>query len=819
MGNRQADDVKSRSENSAERSLEAALSVEQTYVDKVYARLDLERDQAERTLRQGPAATGGGGAFQARLERAVATDEAARHLARLTGVERGLCFGRIDHRAAGDEPRDTYYIGRIGLRDEHREPLLIDWRAAAARPFYTATPASPGTLARRRHLHLRGREVVRLDDEVFDLDGLTEADRGTIAGEAALLATLRRGRTGRMSDVVATIQEEQDQVIRAGLPGVLVVQGGPGTGKTVAALHRAAYLLYTHRDVLERRGVLVVGPNATFLRYIEQVLPGLGESDVALATVGELHPGVRATAAETPEVAILKGGLRMAAVVAAAVADRQRVPEDGLAVDTDGMTLRAGHDTCLKARDRALSLRAPHNKQRKLFVHAMLEALAVDRAEQYDRMTDEPLEQILSSGQVPEWLQELLDEAEDQPLFDETDLRLAKEALWQDPPVREAIDALWPELTPQALLSELFADREALARVGGAAGLTPAEQAALFRPVASEWTVSDVPLLDEAAELLGPLDDSAERARERARRRQREVEERYAREVIQSTEIQQIGIPEIDLVDGRELAERHLDDALDLAERQHDAGPRLTTAQRAAADREWAYGHVIVDEAQELSEMAWRTVMRKVPTRSLTVVGDIAQTGSPAGARSWGEMLDRYVPGRWREQRLMVNYRTPAAIMKVAEDVLAAVAPDQIPPEPVRDDGPPPTAVRMAADRISTALPDLVAAELIEIDTGDTGEGRLAVIASGAAHGAVRAALPDAAAGATPEALDSPVVVLTAEESKGLEFDSVIVVDPHGVLAESPRGGQDLYVAITRATRRLTVVHHDDLPALLSAMA
>ncbi|MBO2448490.1 AAA family ATPase [Actinomadura barringtoniae] len=819
MGIRQVEDVKSP---------EAALREEQEYVTRVYTRLDAERDEAERTVREGPGGTGGGGAFQARLERAVATDEAARRLDRLTGVERGLCFGRIDHRRDdtapegedADEagPRDTFYIGRIGLRDEHREPLLIDWRAEAARPFYTATPTSPGTLARRRHLHLRLRELVRIDDEVFDLDGLSTADQSTIVGEAALLATLRRGRTGRMSDVVATIQEEQDQVIRAGLPGVLVVQGGPGTGKTVAALHRAAYLLYTHREVLERRGVLVVGPNATFMRYIEQVLPGLGESDVALATVGELFPGVRATAAETPEVAILKGGLRMAGMIESAVRDRQRAPQEGLEIENDGMVLRVEPARLREIRDRARNLRASHNVQRRLFVHDVLQALAVDRAEQYDKMTDEPLQEILRSGNVPQWLQELLDEAEDQPLLDGTDLKLAKEALWAEPAVRQLIDDLWPELTPQQLLSELFADAAALERVGGAAALTKAERADLFRPADAEWTVSDVPLLDEAAELLGAPDDAAERARLRAAQREVEAEEQYAREVIESTGVEQIGIPEIDLLNAGELAERHVEDALELAERQHYDGLRLTTAQRAAADREWAYGHVIVDEAQELSEMAWRAVMRKVPTRSLTVVGDVAQTGNPAGARSWGDMLDRYVHGRWREQRLMVNYRTPAAIMRIAADVLAEVAPEQTPPEPVRDDGPPPGVVRMDAEGIPGGLPALVDAELIQITTDRIGEGRLAVIASAATHPAVRAALPDAEAGATPEALDSPVVVLTPEESKGLEFDSVIVVDPAGIIDESPRGGHDLYVAITRATRRMTLVQDGDLPPMLSGV-
>ncbi|WP_243723402.1 AAA family ATPase [Actinomadura sp. 7K507] len=777
---------------------------EQEYVSRVYARLDVERQKAEAALREGPAG-GGGSAFQARLEGAVATDEAARRLAGLGGVEDGLCFGRIDHRADADGPGDTFYIGRVGLRDEDHEPVLIDWRATAARPFYTATPGAPGTLARRRHLHLRRREVVRLDDEVFDLEGLDESERSGIVGEAALLATLRRGRTGRMSDVVATIQEEQDQVIRSGLQGVLVVQGGPGTGKTVAALHRAAYLLYTHRDVLERRGVLVVGPNATFLRYIEQVLPGLGENDVALATVGALYPGLKATESDPPEVAVIKGDHRMADVMEAAVHDRQRVPADGLYIETEGLTLVVDAGKCAQIRDRARALRLPHNVQRRRFVHDILEALATNRAEQYDRIMDEPLEEMAKSGGLPSWLQELIDEAEDEPLLDETDLRLAKEALWQDPTAQAAINDLWPELTPEQLLTGLYADPDALARAGAQTGL---ECTLLHRRPGAPWTISDVPLLDEAAELLGK-DDSAEKARRRAANAARAQEENYAREVMETTGVTDL-IAASDLISASELAERH-----------HDDGPPLTTAQRAIADREWAYGHVIVDEAQELSEMAWRTVMRRVPTRSLTVVGDIAQTGNAAGAASWGGMLDRYVPGRWREQRLMVNYRTPAAIMRVAADVLAAVAPDQTPPEPVRDDGPPPTAIAMPV----TALPALIESELSLITGGTPDgiggafkEGRLAVITSAARHAAVREALPDAAAGATPEALDSPTVILTAEEAKGLEFDSVIIVDPSGILAESPKGGQDLYVALTRATRRLTAVHDNGLPPLLSAL-
>lgn len=802
MGLRQADAVNPSGEETARR---AALRTEQEYVSRVYARLDVERERAEEALRAGPAA-GGGSVLQARVESAVTTEEAARRLARLGGVEHGLCFGRVDHRADADGPGDTFYVGRIGLRDAAHEPLLIDWRAAAARPFYTATPGAPGTLARRRHLHLRGREVARLDDEVFDLEGLDESERRGIVGEAALLATLRRGRTGRMSDVVATIQEEQDQVIRSGLQGVLVVQGGPGTGKTVAALHRAAYLLYTHRDVLERRGVLVVGPNATFLRYIEQVLPGLGETDVALATVGELYPGLKAGAAERPDVAVVKGDLRMADLVEAAVRDRQRAPAEGLRVETEGLTLAVDAEQCVRIRDTARALSLPHNMQRRRFVHDLLEALAFNRAEQYDRIMDEPLEEIARNGGLPDWLQELVDDAEDYPLLDEADLRIAKADLWHDSDVRSAVEALWPELTPERLLTDLFADP---GRVAAEAALTEAEADLLRRPAGSPWTVSDVPLLDEAADLLGK-DDSADKARARAAAAQRAQEALYAQEVIETT----------DSTDAEKLTASDLISGGDLAERHEDAGPPLTTAQRALADREWAYGHVIVDEAQELSAMAWRTVMKRVPTRSLTVVGDIAQTGSAAGAASWGQMLDRYVPGRWREQRLLVNYRTPAAIMRVAADVLAAVAPGETPPEPVRDDGPPPVALALPVGELGP----LVRSELSLVAGGDPeagafAEGRLAVITSAARRPGVLAALPHAAVGATPEALDSPAVVLTAEEAKGLEFDSVVVVDPSGILSESPKGGQDLYVALTRATRRLTVVHDGELPALLSSLA
>ncbi len=688
--------------------------------------------------------------------------EQSRRIAQLSGVERGLCFGRIDNTDG-----DTYYVGRIGLRGGGNELVLIDWRAPAARPFYTATPNEPGPLVRRRHLHTRHRTVAGIDDEVFDLDRMAEGDRRTLVGEAALMAALRRGRTGRMSEVVATIQTEQDRVIRSGLPGALVVQGGPGTGKTVAALHRAAYLLYTHRTTLERRGVLVVGPNATFLRYISQVLPSLGETDVVLSTVGELYPGVRATVADDPAAAAVKGDLRMAAFIKAAVRDRQRVPRGDLEIVTEDLTLRLGHDTCVRARDRARALRKPHNVSRKLFVQDMLTALVRNEAAQLDR-----------------------------PL-DSEDLPYLRAGLWEQDPVREALDALWPFLTPERLISELLSGASALPSAApGKSGLSPAQQRAILRPAGSPWTTGDVPLLDEAAGLLGE-DDTAARALERVAERERRAEEEYASGVLELT-----GLSELGVMDARTLAQRH-----------GGGGSTATTAERAAEDRTWAYGHVIVDEAQELSAMAWRMVMRRVPTRSLTVVGDIAQRGSVAGARSWGEMLDRYVGGRWREERLTVNYRTSAEIMKVAADVLKAVAPEQEPPESVRSGEVPPRAL-LTTGGLPHALAGLVKSELAEI-----GDGRLAVITPDARRAEIAALLPEAASAATPDALDSPVAVLTVPQSKGLEFDAVVLLAPSEILTQSPMGGHDLYVAMTRATRRLTVVQEGALPDVLLRLA
>jgi DNA helicase IV len=749
-----------------------AVRAEQEYVTMLYALLDQARERSELELTNVRARGGAGGTHQARLERDVSAAEHEKRIAQLSLTERGLCFGRTD-----DDTQSTLYIGRIGLRDDDYDLKLIDWRAPAARPFYAATPRNPVGLVRRRHIYTRQRVVTGVDDEVFDLDKLSAKDKSTLSGEAALIAAVSSARTGRMADVVATIQAEQDRVIRADLPGVLVVQGGPGTGKTVAALHRAAYLLYTHRRTLERRGVLVIGPNATFLRYIGQVLPSLGETDVVLHTLGDLFPGVRATDARDP-AAVVKGDERMVRVMQQAVRDRQTVPKQDITVDADGVAIPLRREAILRARDRARSARKAHNVARKLFVTELLTELAWSES----RVLNRPLE--------------------------EEDLAEVRARLWDIDGVNAALDALWPLLTPEMLLAGLLRSPQAIRSAAGAV-FDHSERDRLARTGhASRWTVADVPLLDEAAELLG-VDDSAQQAARRAAERARRADEQYAQEVLDSTIVQgmefSMTVGQLGMLDAERLSDWNT-----------TGGVAFSTAERAAADRTWAYGHVIIDEAQELSAMAWRMVLRRNPVRSMTVVGDVAQTGSPAGATSWKDMLTPLVGGRWREERLTVNYRTPAEIMTVAADVLASVSPDERPPDSVRSEGVGPAAVHVSASRLPAGVAASARADLAEL--GGPDGGRLAIIAPDALIPALGSAVPEAIPGDRPESLDAAAALLTVSQAKGLEFDRVIVADPNGILTQSENGAHDLYVAITRATHRLTVIYDGDLPGSLRAL-
>ena len=783
------------------------LGHEQDYVSMLYGQLDRMRDQVSATL--GGVRGAAAGTRQYLVERDIVAREAGGRIARIDAAEDGLCFGRLDLASA-----ERLYIGRIGIRDDEAEgePLLIDWRAPASRAFYTATSAAPLGVRRRRHIYTKLRTVVGLDDDALDrgvLDEPAASAEGAgspLVGEAALLASLTKARTGRMRDVVETIQTEQDAVIRDRLAGILVVQGGPGTGKTAVALHRAAYLLYTHRERLARSGVLIVGPNPTFLRYISHVLPALGETSAALLTVGELFPGVRARTFDTPEVAEIKGRTAMAAVIERAIKALRRLPEqdEPLEVIVDGVTYRLDRETCLRAQEKALDTEEPHNVARPALVEHILEAL-VDQAAA--RLTEDPF-----SGLTTEILEAIAQDLRENGLVldgeelggdgDEALLRVVDRAelrrnLEQEQPVQAALNWLWPELTPQRLINELLTGPFLLDEV--ADELTGAEREALRREPGTEWTIADVPLLDEAAELLGAF--NAERAAQELKRRQ---EIAYAQGVLDIM----AGSRSTDLEDPREeiVSVTDIINAEALADMQSIADLR-TVAERAAADRTWTFGHIIVDEAQELSAMAWRLLLRRCPSRSMTLVGDVAQTGDAAGAGSWARMLEPLVGERWRAVELTVNYRTPSEIMDLAAKVLERIDPDLRPPRAVRESGIEPVHERVSSRDLPTRL-----AEVAEAREAALSDGKLAVIVPSSRAGeltaAIAHAIPHASYGALPD-LDRRTVVLTARQAKGLEFDSVVLADPEAIAADGPRGENDLYVALTRTTRELTILEVD----------
>ncbi|NEE08720.1 AAA family ATPase [Streptomyces sp. SID7499] len=739
------------------------LRQEQEFIDGLYARVDALRGDAETSVTD--ALAQGNTPMQARLERDILVAERSGLLAALNAVDGSLCFGRIDLTSGV-----THRIGRIGLRtdDAERTPVLIDWRADVARPFYLATGHTPMGLRRRRHIATDGRRVTHLHDEILDLGDATRTGHEDPTGDAVLLAALNSARTGRMSDIVQTIQADQDRIIRAPHRGVMVVEGGPGTGKTAVALHRAAYLLYEHRELLAKRAVLIVGPNPAFLGYIGEVLPSLGETGVLLATVGELFPGVKASATDTPEAAAVKGRAGMADVLAEVVRGRQALPDPVIAIEHDREVLMLDDGLVGVARERTRAAKLPHNAAREHFEGHILNALTDLYAE---RIGTDPFD--------------------GSSLLDPSDITQIRDDLAENPDVWSAIDQLWPVLTPQRLVADFLAAPEEF--------LSAEDAEAVRRPVTRRWTVADVPLLDEAAELLG---DDDRLARERAAR-EREEQIAYAQGVLEVSyasrtyefEDKEEGDPE-----GSEVLSAHdIIDAERFAER-HEEDDHRSAAERAAADRTWAFGHIIVDEAQELSPMAWRLLMRRSPTRSMTLVGDPAQTAEAAGVGSWSGILAPYVEDRWEHTRLGVNYRTPAEIMDVAAAVVRAEHPEFEPPSSVRSTGVRPWA------RATDDLPGAVAKAVGELTPA---EGRLAVIAPRDLHRSLAARLDGVTAGAEPD-LTRTVVLLDPRQAKGLEFDSVLVVEP------GRYGTSDLYVALTRATQRLGVLHTGELPKPLA---
>ena len=736
---------------------------EQDFVDAAYERLDALR--ASYRDRQGRVhSTHGVGNAQAWTEREALSAHLGEMAARLEGVEERLVFGRLDMVDAS-----TRHVGRLSLSREDGTPLLVDWRAPAARPFYQATSAEPDGVVRRRHISTRNRRVTALEDELLDASG---AEGLELQGEGALMHALSEARDGRMGDIVATIQSEQDRIIRASDKGLLVVQGGPGTGKTAVALHRIAYLLYAHRERLERSGVLLVGPSRLFLRYIEQVLPSLGETGVVSVTMGDLVPGVHARASEDEAVARIKGLPAWAAIIKEAVRQLAKLPKEDQELRVWNRSVTLTQADVEGARRRAKRSGRPHNVAREFFARELMDVLALRLAREAG---DADSEGHVDPEVKRSWLIEIRDSVD----------------------CRRAINTAWMPTSAQTLLRRLYARPEVLASANRRtkSPLRPDELALLVRPRSAPWTISDVPILDECEELLGPMPttsaptqkaDAAEIERARA-----------------AIEGQNLGGG---IVTAQMLAE-------------HTAVQETWTplAERAAKDRAWAYGHIVVDEAQELSPMAWRALLRRCPSRSFTVVGDLDQRRGSKRPGSWEKALGPAARAFAAEYALTVSYRTPATLTTLAEGVVArAGAPVLYPMTAVRDvegcyrvthvdaleDA---TASSRSTDPLWEAARQAqrIAEERLDREAG-VSRGRVAIIV-----GAQRAR----AWGADVDgetALSERVALLSANASKGLEFDSVVLVEPGEIMSD---GIGDLFVALTRATHDVHVVHVGPLPA------
>jgi DNA helicase IV len=621
-----------------------------------------------------------------------------------------LCFGRIDTGPPGpngeDEVGERWYIGRRHVEAEDGEALIADWRAPVAVPFYRATVADTMGLSLRRRFLIEGRQLVDIFDE--DLAHPSSVDAGAYVPDP-LLAEITRSRTGEMRDIVATIAAEQDVIIRAPIETCVIVQGGPGTGKTAVGLHRAAFLLYEHRAQLERERVLIVGPNRIFLRYIAQVLPSLGEEASIQVTIEGLA-GVRYQIGEIdpPAVARLKGDRRMAAVVRKAVFDRVVPPTADVRIRTSfGPVILKAEETAAvvsNAQVRSRRLSDGRNLVREQLVRL---AWATHVARQTADVTK-------------------------QHLF-ESDVRSSDE-------FKSLVDKAWPTVTAAGALRRLYGNRPALARA--AEGLLSADEAAsLNRPVPAKasqqrWTRADLPLLDEAEFLI--------------------------------------------------------------------SGVRQT------------YGHVVVDEAQDLSAMEFRMVARRSPRRSLTVLGDLAQATAPGAQSDWSDAIGNLEAKGARVEQLTVGYRVPEPIMAFANQLLPAIAVDLHPPRSVRQAGVPPVLKRTDPGELGR----FTAQEAAEVGAQWT---LTAIVAPGALISEVGDALSAAGVafvdGTSAWALGDHITLLPPAATKGLEFDAVVVVEPTRIVLEAGGDLRLLYVVLTRAVQHLSVIHSDPLPHVLNGLA
>ncbi|GGR79111.1 DNA helicase [Micromonospora fulviviridis] len=695
-------------------TLEREMAVEQRHLDRVYARLAELRRSAADAEREGYRLARVGN-FGALVERDAMVFHAAQRRHVLDAEHEGLVFGRLDLRTG-----QVLHVGRLGVRGENAETLVVDWRAPAAAAFYQATPAEPRGVVRRRTIQSSAERVTRIEDDLLDPE--SAPPDMAVVGDGALLATLSRA-TGRgMRDIVSTIQREQDEAIRSPGNGVTIVSGGPGTGKTAVALHRAAYLLYSDRARYAGGGILVVGPSSVFVEYIASVLPSLGEETATLHSLGSLFPGLSATRTDPPEVAAVKGSLRMRRVLERAVRDAVPDSPTELRLLYRGELLRLERAELDAVRDRALSRGARRNEVRRAAFDAVLAALWAQA-------------RTLRVGRLPE-----------QPAFEDE--------IIERPEFREFLKAWWPRLHPRHVLDWL-ARPERLRRYGGGV-LSGAEIRLLtqaYRSLDAEGlTIADVALLDELDALLGK---PVQRARPK-------------RDPFQ-------------LAGGvRELSTA--------ADRQRAA--RAAARERPEDYRD--YAHVVVDESQDVSPMQWRMIGRRGRLASWTVVGDPAQTAWTGDPQELSRARDQAL-GRRRRYRyeLTTNYRNSAEIFAVAAAEIRRVHPDLALPTAVRSTGVAPVERTVPATDLLAAAAAPARTLLAEV------EGTVGVITPVPRRDEVAGWLGD---------LGGRLQVVTSLQAKGMEYDGVVLVAPSEIRADPGSGVRTLYVALSRATQRLTTL-------------
>ncbi|MFF5055285.1 HelD family protein [Micromonospora sp. NPDC000663] len=696
-------------------ALDQEIAVEQRHLDRVYARLAELRRSAVRAERDGYRMARVG-TFGALVERDAMVFHAAQRRHTLDAEHEGLVFGRLDLR-----DRQTLHVGRLGIRDEDASTLVVDWRAPAAAAFYQATPNQPLGVVRRRTIQSRGERVTRVEDDLLDPSAAPEGM--TVVGDGALLATLSRA-TGRgMRDIVATIQREQDEAIRSPGSGVTIVAGGPGTGKTAVALHRAAFLLYSDRSRYAGGGILVVGPSSVFVEYIASVLPSLGEDTATLHSLGTLFPGMTATRTDSPEVAAVKGSLRMRRVLERAVRDAVPGGPGELRLLYRGALLRLDRAELDAIRDRVLHRGTRRNEVRRAGFDGVFAALWAQARR-------------LNVGRLPEQ-------------------RAFEDEIAERTEFREFLKAWWPRLHPRHVLGWL-ARPDRLRRYAGGI-LSGAEirlLGAAYRELDSAGlTIADVALLDELDALLGKPAQPA-----RARR------------------------DPFQLAGGvRELTT--------LGDRQRAA--RAAARERPADYRE--YAHVVVDEAQDVSPMQWRMIGRRGRLASWTVVGDPAQTAWTGDPEELTRARDQALGRRKRHDfTLTTNYRNSSEIFAVAAAEIRRLYPDLPLPTAVRSTGVDPVELIVPAAGLETAVVEAAAGLLAEVD------GTVGVITPVPRRDEVAGWLGT---------LGAPrLQVVTSLEAKGMEYDGVVLVAPSEIRADPGAGVRTLYVALSRATQRLTTV-------------